>query len=171
MTQFVRQFDDYSCGPIAIFNALQSLVGECRYYRWIHRDCDPHPEYGTMYTPFNHTLHKWVSPYADIEYYRQPDYMTVRNMITNGWIAIVVEHWEEKQESGEHYYTIHGMNPDGNYIVTNAEKTHSSVSIKTPRQLRTSLLPYTIDSISRHGETIDDLLYPCVWAIRSNNLE
>ena len=171
---FVVQPDDYSCGPIAIYNALIALGNPPNSMRWIHAGCDPHPDYGTLHETFNKTLEEHLPNDVTCKYLRYPSYHQVSDHVKSGGVVIVCEHWERTTlDTGEHYYTVIGIE-DGDYLVANhnpngkKSPSHKNVTIIKPRELKTSLIRHKLDEYPpncRHKTAEDDLIYPTVWLL------
>ena len=164
---YIFQTDDYSCGPVAIYNTLTALGHPPRCMRWIRADCDPHPDYGTLYDNFSKALLKYLPDSVNCEYIRQPNYEQVRDHVKGGGVVIICEHWKESaRDSGEHYYTVVGMEGH-NFLAANRDDC-KNVQVITARNLKVSLIQYQLNEYPvncQHKATEDDLIYPTVWLL------
>ncbi len=160
---YATQLDPYSCGPIAIYNALVALGEPRKSIRLIRKDCDPHPDYGTLYTNFNQALRDHLPPNVECEYIKHPDYRQIRDHIQRGGVAIICEHWQDDHGDGEHYYIILGV--QGNkFIIANRGDSQPL----TLRGLRESLVKHRLDDFPlncQHETAEDDLNYPTSWLL------
>ncbi len=169
---YIFQTDDYSCGPVAIYNALTALGHPPRSMRWIRTDCDPHPDYGTLHANFSQALQKYLPDSVNCEYIRHPNYEQVRDHVKRGGVVIICEHWKESaRDSGEHYYTVVGMEGH-NFLAANRDNC-KNVQVITARNLKVSLIQYQLDDYPvncQHKATEDDLIYPTVWLLSNGRV-
>ena len=129
MFRYVQQPNNYSCGPVAIYNALIAIGKPPRSIRQIYKDCDPHPDYGTLFTNMHNTILKHLPNDVECEYIQQPEYTKIKSHMEDGGVVIICEHWETTPiVTGEHYYTIIGMQGE-NFLVTNSDDCRKKNSV------------------------------------------
>ncbi len=167
--RYAKQYDDYSCGPIAIFNALIALGHTPNSNRWIYKRCDPNPDYGTLYTTFDRTLCEWLPSTVQCEYIKCPEYKTIRDHLKAGGVAIICEHWQESAvKYGEHYYTIIDIDNDKFLVANRNETVGKIVQLISARDLKVSLIQHKLDAYPpncQHETVEDDLIYPTAWLL------
>jgi len=166
MKKYRLQTDGNSCGPIAIYNTLVYFGYNDISYRKIRYDCNPHPVYGTYYTPFSEALCKWIPNDIDIKYVHQPEKSVVFDHLDSGGVAIICEHWTNNRYFGQHYFVVFKIQ-DRTYEAINWF-TGKQPTLITKRQLGSSLIR-NMDELKCSDKwcgTINDVEYPNVWLLK-----
>lgn len=165
MTKYVKQYDDYSCGPIAIFNILK-WCDERPQYRLIKQICNPDVHLGTVHANFCKALQHFLPQHVSVRYLIQPDVDVVVQHLMVGGVAIVCEHWTADDVEGEHYYCVAASKDTDSFVVINRD--NKAKKLFNYDELKNSLQRHEISNYyEKDGQppSYDDLLYPTAWLI------
>lgn len=90
MKKYVKQFDDFSCGPIAIINVLKFLgmptnLKQLTKYK---KACKTTSYHGTFEDDLNEALHRLIGKYAKVNQLEKKKFTTTRKMLRKGCCAV-----------------------------------------------------------------------------------
>lgn len=111
-----QEKDTFDCAPVAIYNlamwlGLNTEGTERVTYDEIHRICHPDKSYGTYNKNFLRAL-ELISDRSSIQIDvdDDPNIYVLKAHLQNGGAFILLYHWEDGDETGEHYVFVDGYN-------------------------------------------------------------
>lgn len=134
---YIKQTDDFSCGPVAIFNVLVAL-GVNADLNKIKARCKATYDDGTLYNFLSSSLARSLPNSFTFRFSKYPTFEKIKSHVKTGLPVIICEYWNNGGNDGEHYFTVVGMEGH-NFKITNRA---SNVEIITPRMLKTTLIKY-----------------------------
>lgn len=145
--RYVAQPDDYSCGPIAILNALKwagldaSLRESLPFLQFGCRTIDPETPHdlesnGTTDTDFDRVLRYVLKGKFRVRRKKHPKLSDIENHCMGGGAVALSYYWNEGGEFGDHFCFISGMEK-GRFVIANDHhaKTKNAVLIRSAKTL------------------------------------
>ncbi|MCI0527014.1 MAG: hypothetical protein L0Y56_06105 [Nitrospira sp.] len=141
MPRYTKQRDRYSCGPIAIINALR-WAGEPASYERLSRLqalCDTKPGEGTMHSPFDRALRMMSGSVFSVQRVYRPKLRAMERHLRKGGAIVINWQWRAgditpRQMTDEnfgkrwarHFALLVGINSRGRFQVINVYRAHKA---------------------------------------------
>lgn len=125
MIRYTKQRDKFSCGPVAIMNAVKWTGSECTYAKRIglFRDlclCRPvsrEPDRlgGTSHANFDQALRRTAEAHGGFDVLRvyRPKLPRIEEHLRSGGIIIMNYYWEVKGKVGRHFCILESISDSG----------------------------------------------------------
>ena len=115
--QFVKQYDDNGCGPISIINAKRWKGQLPPFYKKLRAECKTgiNGYDGTLQMDMDQTIRKYFSNVGCTNSPRR-----MRFALENGHGIILLYHFEEETEKGDHYVFVY-QNSKGIWVSNDRE--------------------------------------------------
>jgi len=129
--RFVRQRDNYSCGPVAIMNVLKWAGHPINYQDSISQlqrlcNCRPKDGKGTMHSDFDRALRKIADRLGSFKVRRvhRPALSEIEEHLQAGGLVILNYYWRKKGEGYRHFSILADVKPSGKYFLTVNDFAH-----------------------------------------------
>ena len=124
MLRYTKQRDEFSCGPIAILNALIWAGADAAHdkcYAWLRELCDCTPPNGTQYAPFERALKSAGQEIFQVRKIMRPSMSTIDDHLQSGQALVLNYLWKTPTELQRHYVLMVGTSESGGsyYTVNN----------------------------------------------------
>ena len=164
--RYVKQTNNYNCGPTAIYNLLLwgDSVNWKNNYRQLNQICNPVPEFGTGYLSMNFTIRRAIedTPVKLVNIKIQPKYQEVKDHLYNGGSVIINFHWRKDEKNGEHYVFIDECNENGGFVINDCPDNPARVHY-SDRKIKLLLSKYFFNDGKFKKYIYPDRIYPKVW--------
>ena len=118
--RFLRQRDQYSCGPVSVINALKWAglpLSYRKHYKKIKKKCKTDKGWGT----YTHNITKTLGGFKEIWFETVPliTYRQLKDHLMNGGAAILEYWYREDDGSYDGHYAFVYMTHDLEFVVVN----------------------------------------------------
>ena len=128
MTRYLRQKDEFHCGPVAIINAMKwvGINASARsHLNQLSKECGT-DKYGTYPQRFGRVLSKYVRAH----YWERPFTPGLKNHLSFGRAFVLGHSFVRNDDIVESHYTLCIGRDSGGYIMVNDVHTYNGEIIK-----------------------------------------
>ena len=121
MPRYVKQRDKYSCGPVAILNALRWAGVNADYGQSVKRftaTCKCAPPEGTAHREFDSALRKAGKRIFQVRRVHRPLLPQIEAHLQEGGVIVFNYYWRKKDEEHRHFILLAGISGSGRTFYT-----------------------------------------------------
>ena len=170
MTKYIKQPTHYSCGPTALYNLLlwANCIQKSLTFRKLHQMCNCELPLGTQFEQFNSTLRQICSSTKIklVDLIFKPNFQQITSHLICGGVVLLEFHWEDGDDSGEHYVLLTQKTSKGIEVINSDESKDKKkiIEVMSDRKIKTMLQPFEYLTNEKYNN-INDRIYPKAWLL------